>query len=270
MKEQQAINSSSKPVTVNGIVEDLRNIGVQQGDSLLVHASLSRLGWVCGGPLAVIQALQTAVGQEGTIIMPAQSGDWSDPAEWRNPPVPPEWFETIYNEFPAFDAETTPTRGMGRIAELFRTYPGTKRSSHPKVSFCANGKHAELITAMHTLTPQFGSDTPLGKLYDLDAKVLFLGTGYDTCTCFHLAEAWTGKLPEKKMGAAMLDDGQRVWKWFTDFAYDSEDFEQIGLLFDEQRHVQKETIGSAECRIFAIREAVDFARKWLLSYRFAQ
>jgi aminoglycoside 3-N-acetyltransferase len=269
MKEKEIIARTETPITVNKITDDLKRLGLQAGDRVLVHSSLSSLGWVCGGAQAVVQALLQAVGTTGTLVMPAQSGDWSDPAEWGNPPVPAEWVELIYREMPAFDAAVTPTRRMGRIAELFRTYPGTVRSHHPQASFCANGKHARQIVADHPLTPQFGMDSPLGKLYSLNAKVLMLGTGYHTCTSFHLAETMIEEMPVKTTGTAIVEDGCRVWKWFDDWAYDSGDFAEIGEQMDQEvGFVRQGFAGQAECRLFPVQEAVDFAGQWLRRHRF--
>lgn len=267
MGEKAIIELTNSPVTVKRMVQDLTSLGIQEGDIVLVHSSLSSLGWVCGGPQAVIQSLLRLIGDMGTLIMPAHSGDWSDPAEWMNPPVPQDWIETIYSELPAFDPATTPTRGMGRIAELFRTFPKTIRSQHPQVSFCANGKHAEQIVSNHELTPQFGMDSPLGKLYILNAKVLLLGVGYDSCTSFHLAEAMKVNMPTKMMGTAMIENGEWIWKWFKDFEYDSEDFPKIGEHLEMYCDVQKGKVGKAECRLFNMKVAVDHARHWLIHNR---
>ncbi|CAM4445108.1 aminoglycoside N(3)-acetyltransferase [Paenibacillus tarimensis] len=267
MSEQELIQSSEWPVTRSSLREELRGLGVGEGDTVIVHSSLSSLGWVCGGPQTVVQALLAAVGSRGTLIMPAQSGDWSDPAEWGNPPVPQEWIDIIYKELPAYDPAVTPTRGMGRIAELFRTFPGTVRSGHPQVSFCANGRHAAFITAEHPLTPQFGLSSPLGKLYELNAKVLLLGVGYDSCTSFHLAEAQLADMPEKQMGTAMLEQGERVWKTFTDYAYDADDFANLGADMERRVAVNVGRIGRAECRLFSVKEAVDYAKAWLADNR---
>jgi aminoglycoside 3-N-acetyltransferase len=267
MGEKEVVDRTVRPVTVSGMLRDLRRLGVGEGDILLVHSSLSSIGWVCGGPQAVIEALLSAVGEEGTLVMPAQSGDWSDPAEWRNPPVPAEWLEVIYREWPAFDPAATPTRGMGRIAELFRTYPGTKRSGHPQVSFSANGRHGEAITAGHPLTPQFGMESPLGKMYRMRAKVLLLGVGYNVCTSFHLAETMTPSMPVKKHGAAIRENGVRVWRWFEDLAYDADDFVRVGREMEERLPVRKGKVGQAECRLFGLREAVDFAARWMAENR---
>jgi len=263
MSEREIVNATRLPITVRGMIQDLVNLGICKGDRLLVHSSLSRMGWVCGGSQAVVQALMEAVGNNGTLVMPAQSGDWSDPAEWGNPPVPHDWIEVIYDELPAFDPTMTPTRGMGRIAELFRTFPGTMRSQHPQVSFCANGHEAEQIITGHPLTPQFGMLSPLGKLYELNAKVLLLGTSFNTCTSFHLAETMLEDMPVKRMGTAMLDNGERVWKWFTDFAYDSEDFAQLGEQLEQACSVRTGNVGNASCKLVDMKEAVDFAVQWL-------
>ncbi|MFD2332799.1 aminoglycoside N(3)-acetyltransferase [Cohnella sp. GCM10020058] len=215
----------------------------------------------------MILALLQAVGENGTIVMPAQSGDWSDPAEWQNPAVPADWLETIYQEMPGFDPVLTPTRRMGRIAELFRTWPGTLRSSHPQVSFTANGRHAAYIVSEHPLTPQFGEQSPLGRLCELNAKVLLLGAGYESCTCMHLAETRVPDMPTKRMGTAVLIDGERSWRRFDDYAYDADDFDKIGIPFDKSGHVASGRIGEAECRLFGARQAVDAAEKWLTANR---
>jgi Aminoglycoside N3''-acetyltransferase len=267
MSEKDVVARTAEPVTTGRMVHDLRRLGVEDGDVLLVHSSLSSIGWVCGGPQAVVEALLRAVGGEGTLVMPAQTGDWSDPAEWQNPPVPAEWHEIIYREWPAFDPDVTPTRGMGRIAELFRTYPGTKRSGHPQVSFCANGRHADAIVSEHPLTPQFGMPSPLGKMYGMRAKVLLLGVGYHACTSFHLAETRLPSMPVKRMGAAIRENGERVWRWFEDYAYDADDFNQIGREMEGSLSVRKGTVGQAECRLFDMREAVDFAAQWMAENR---
>ena len=270
MSEGDIISKTKEPNTVNSIYQDLTKLGIVNNDILLVHSSLSSLGWVCGGAQSVITALLNAVGGEGTLVMPAHSGDWSDPAEWRNPPVPDEWIQTIYDNMPAYRPEITPTRGMGRIAELFRTFPETVRSNNPLLSFCANGRLAIQITGNHPLTPQLGMQSPLGKLYGLDAKVLLLGVGYDSCTSFHLAESLIQEMPVKRMGTAMLDNGERVWRWFDDFEYNSDDFESIGKEFEDSQTVQKGKIGNAECKLFEMKNGVDFARDWLVEHRFAK
>jgi aminoglycoside 3-N-acetyltransferase len=168
---------------------------------------------------------------------------------------------------PPYDPEITPTKGIGRVAEFFRRYPGTKRSPEPQLSLSSNGKYADRITNTSILFPQLGPDSALGKLYELDSKVLFLGTGYDTCTCFHLSEALINNMPKKRIGAAIRRNGVREWLWFEDCAYDTDDFEALGEAFEKQNKVLKDLVGNAECRLFSFREAVDFAKEWIREHR---
>ena len=77
-KEEQAIALSTKgPATVQSLIRDLRTLGVRPGMVLMLHCSLSAMGWVCGGPVAVIRAVQSVLRSYGTLVMPTHSGDLS-------------------------------------------------------------------------------------------------------------------------------------------------------------------------------------------------
>ena len=270
MSEQDVITHTSRPATIQSLRADLRALGVMPGDTLLVHASLSGIGWVCGGAQAVITALLDALSDgcvTGTLVMPAHSGDWSDPESWEAPPVPPEWIPVIRDNLPAFDPACTPTRGMGAIAELFRTWPGSLRSEHPQLSFAANGPLAGALTSCHPLTPALGEDSPLGRLYSQNAKILLLGVGYESCTAFHLAEARLPGMPKTRMGTACVRNGTRVWEWFEDFDWDSEDFPEAGRAFEADCPVRTGTVGQAACRLFSMRPGVDAVLVWLKNHR---
>lgn len=267
MSEKNVIEQSKLPVTLDLIYKGLVNLGVKRGDVLLTHTSLSSFGWICGGPQSLIMALFKAVGENGTLVMPAHSGDWSDPINWQNPPVPNEWVPIIRENMPAFDQHMTPTRQLGRVAELFRTLPGTIRSNHPLLSFSAKGRMAFEITDNHPLVPQMGIDSPLGSLYGLGAKVLLLGVGYDSCTSFHLAETFMDNMPKIKSGTAIQKNGERRWVSFEDINYDSNDFEKLGADFENTNPVSIEKIGNAECRLFDMKAAVDFAKTWFSKNR---
>lgn len=267
MKELDIIRSTAHPNTVDSMKTELEELGVEKGDIVLVHSRMSSLGWIVGGPQAVILALIETVGEEGTIVMPAHSGDWTDPSEWMSPTVPGFWIPIIMKHMPAFDPFMTPTRRVGAVAESFRSFPRVIRSDHPQTSFTARGRYAVELTENHRLTHQMDIDSPLGRMYKKGAKVLFLGTGYQTCTCFHLSETLLADMSTRKMGTALLVDGRRKWKMFRDYDYESGDFGELGEAYEGENPTQKGRVGHAECRIFDMKEAVDFATIWLGKHR---
>ncbi|MDQ2905241.1 MAG: AAC(3) family N-acetyltransferase, partial [Chloroflexota bacterium] len=124
MSEKDIINNTPAPRTRLSLAEDLRQLGVESGMTLITHSSLSALGWVCGGAVTVVQALMDVVTPAGTIVMPTQSGGYSDPAQWAHPPIPQDWWQTVRDMLPIYDPRITPTSGMGQVVEVFRIWPG--------------------------------------------------------------------------------------------------------------------------------------------------
>ncbi len=267
MSELETIQSIPSPRTRETLAADLRALGLHPGMVVIVHSSLSSIGWVNGGSVAVVQALLDVITPDGTLIMPAHSGDLSDPSYWQHPPVPEAWWPIIRTTMPAFDPRFTPTRGMGRIAETFRTWPGALRSSHPQDSFAAWGRHAELVTADHALEDGLGDRSPLARIYDLDGDVLLLGVPHGNNTSLHLGEcrAPGGKMIEQ--GAPIIENGQRVWKAFTTLDVDADCFDDLGVDFERVHPVKIGLVGSATARLFSQRAAVDFAQEWITQKR---
>ncbi|RAP76065.1 aminoglycoside N(3)-acetyltransferase [Paenibacillus montanisoli] len=267
------INGSEFPLTRASIARELALLGVTKGMTLLVHSSLNAFNrWIVGAPEAVVLALEDAVGEEGTLVMPAHSSDLSDPALWSNPPVPEAWWQTIRDEMPAFSPDLTVTRGMGLLAECFRRQQGTLRSYHPQVSFTARGPKAQFITGHHSLAYGLGEGSPLARLYECGAYVLLLGTGHANNTSFHLSEYrsdYAGR-SEVTLGAPIEADGVRQWVTFPDINVNSDDFDMLGEAFDEELGstvVRTRRIGDAEVKLLPQRELVDYGVHWLAHYR---
>jgi len=263
--EEEIIAATSSPGTVISLTADFVALGLEQSDVVVVHSSLSALGWVAGGAQAVIEALFMAVGTSGTIVMPTQTGHLTDPANWSQPPVPAEWFPSIRDHTPAFDPNITPPRQMGKIVESFLQHPDTVRSDHPAVSFAARGSQAEEVVASHPLVPELGLTSPVGWLYQNQAKVLLLGVNHGNNTSLHLAEyraTWPSKAT-RQTGAPMLVDGIRQWVSYEDININDDDFEIIGDAFAETGAESVGPVGIGTGRLCNQREVVDFATDWM-------
>lgn len=164
-------------VTRRDLVEGLRSGGIELGDVICVHSSLSEIGKVKGGPATLIAALQEAVGNYGTILMPAYGSAaevFSDPR-------------------PTVDLRTEPAR-TGVVTETFRNTPGILRSSHPYASICAWGKHAAYIVSGHDRdATSCHESSPLTRLWELNGTIVGIGTTIGTQSFFHVAEdSWDG------------------------------------------------------------------------------
>jgi aminoglycoside 3-N-acetyltransferase len=262
MTEKTAIKRSAGPVTVDTLARDLRGLGVGADDIVLVHASLSSLGWVCGGPVAVAQALLSVLGPGGTLVVPTHTGDLSDPAEWVSPPVPESWWETIRATMPAFLVASTPSRSMGAVSEVVRTWPGARRSDHPHVSFAAVGPAAAAITERHGLSDGLGEKSPLARLYDADALVLLLGVGHDRNTSLHLAEHRSGVRPRVQQSGPVLVEGQRSWTHWVDIDLDATEFPTVGAELERRGVVRLGSVGHATARLMRQRAVVDHGTGW--------
>lgn len=252
------------PTTRESLAADLRALGVQPGMIVLLHSSLCSLGWVCGGAQAVVQACFDVLTPMGTLVVPTQTGENSEPSHWSRPPVDASWWTIIRAHMPAFDPQITPSQHMGIIPELVRTWPGSVRSNHPAVSFAAVGHDAALLMADHALDDGLGEGSPLRRMYERGGWVVLLGVDHESNTSLHLAQY---RVPQsatrREMGAAILRGGQRIWQTYSDLDLDTNDFPAIGAAFEAQQGYQPRHVAQAETRLLPQRELIDFATAWL-------
>lgn len=269
MPESSTIDPNYPPLTIDLLAEQFAACGLKAGDHIIVHSSLSSLGWVVGGVVALIEALMRVVTEDGTIVMPTHTNDNSDPEQWRNPPVPLAWWNIIREHMPPFDPDHTPTREVGIVPETFRRWRGALRSRHPQVSFAAWGRFAQFITENHTLEFPLGEGSPLARLYDLDGSILLIGVGHQRNTSLHLAE-YRATWPSRRnmnQSFAMRVDGVRQWVTYEDVDFDASDFGVIGSDFERETGFVPGTVGKAEVRLMRQRPIVDFAAQWMTKNR---
>ncbi|KOG30561.1 aminoglycoside N(3)-acetyltransferase [Streptomyces resistomycificus] len=259
------------------LTADLRALGVGNAMTLLVHASLRSVGPVPGGGPAVLRALRGALGPGGTVVVPTftEGNSLTSRTYVRMTQGLTRSQLLSYREnMEPFSAASTPSDGMGRLAEEVRAAPGAVRSTHPQTSFAALGPRAAGITAGHALDCLLGERSPLGRLYEEGAYVLLLGVGFETCSAFHLAEyRQPGAVRRRYDCRVMTDDGPR-WMGFVDVDLDDSDFGALGSWLESgasggRGPVARGRIGAADSRLFPLRWAVDTAADWMAAGRTA-
>ena len=196
--------------TQSQLVEQLRELGLRQGDAVLAHAALRRVGPVLGGPDTLIDAIRAVIGPAGTLLAYC---DWQaddDILERTD----------LRDEIPPFDPQRSRSiRDNGAFPELLRTTPGALRSGNPGASCAALGGKAEWFTADHALDYGYGPQSPFGKLVEAGGKTMLIGAPLDTMTLLHHAEH-VADFPNKRLRryeAPILMDGKTVWRQFEEF-----------------------------------------------------
>ncbi len=162
-------------ITKQKLIDDLLKIGIKKNDSVLVHSSMSKIGFVEGGTKTIVDALFDVIGEGGTLLFPSFS------ASGRS--------KTHLEEHPFFDIKNTSSQ-MGSITEYFRKLDGVHRSFHPTDAVCAKGPLSEYYTNSHfgQLTA-YNEHSPFRKLCDKNGKILMLGTTLNgACTNLHTLE----------------------------------------------------------------------------------
>lgn len=266
MSEIKVIEKTKSPISKRDLIEDIKALGLSPGDSVMFHVSLAKIGWIIGGERTLIEALMEVVTEEGMLVMPSQTGNLSDPALWENPPVPAEWVEKIKKHMPAYDPLKTPAYGIGRVAEYFRTYPGVKRSSHPRSAFAAWGKKAEAILHPHLPGHAFDEESPLHRMYETNFKLLMIGTHYDTLTALHYAESLVAtQKSEKELYYVQTKEGSNP-RYVWEYDYSTSIFQECGRAFERQDTLTKGMIGQADSRLICMREIIDFAVEYMTAH----
>ena len=102
-----------KVITKEDIIRELKKTGLKRNDTVIVHTSLKSMGYVCGGAQAVIEALIDVIGNDGTIMMPAQSWKNLDPEDGVHWDADENDWQIIRDNWPAYDKNITPHKHNG-------------------------------------------------------------------------------------------------------------------------------------------------------------
>lgn len=252
----------SSVITIEDVKRVLKNIGIQNGDVLEVHASMKSIGFLLGGANTLLDAILETIGFEGTLVMSAHSTDNSEPAYFQNPPVDVSLYQTIRENIPGFKGKFDDLNGMGQLAIALQKRPSVYFSNHPQVSMMAHGKHAKWITQSHPLNDMFGLKSPLAKMVELKTKVLLIGVEYDSCTGMHLGEYLSQKRPVIIQGSRMVVGSKEEWVKFYSYDFDSIDFVKVGRNMELDNRVSLNLLGNSVLKCFDLEYAVRSTQRY--------
>jgi aminoglycoside 3-N-acetyltransferase len=158
---------------VRKLADDWRAVGVAEGDTLLVHSSLSRtlqrtvkMGGE-GNPGLVIRSFLEALGKTGTLLLPLFNFDFAKGV--------------------AFDIRHSPSQ-MGALTEAGRLWPCAVRTGHPIYSFAVIGREADRFRGLRNFSG-YGQDSPFGILHRLGGKIAVIDLpDQNSMTFYHYIE----------------------------------------------------------------------------------
>ena len=237
-------------LTVEDLVEGFQKLGVEQGDTLLVHSSYKSFGEVDGGPATVIHALEAALGTdgEGTLIMPTFNFDFNKGVPW--------------------DVRKTRSK-MGALTEIVRMDPKAKRVFHPFYSFAILGKHAEMLGSLRYKSA-YERDSVFGRLRDLDGKIMVIGLSYNnSMTFFHHIEQMEGvdyRFLKQFTGEVTDENGETYTDTFEMLVRDIDKgvmtmVDPMGELMEEAGVIKSRKIGDADVKLMNANEVYEFTAR---------
>jgi len=204
-------------VTRERLAAELREFGLQAGDTLMLHASVANIGWVAGGADQVLHAIFDVLGDAGTLMMYIGWDGSPYDVTFGAPALP----DALQQAWPVFDPATArAVPGWGILGERLRTWPGAVRSSHPDSSFVAVGRLANDLVNDHPLQYGMGERSPLDLLCQNQGKVLLLGAPFNSTTLLHHAEH-VADVPGKEVihyWAPVLRAGRKEWVRIEEFS----------------------------------------------------
>lgn len=227
-------------VHMDAFVQQLLDIGVQPGGVLLVHTSFSKVKPIEGGPIGLISSLRSALGPDGTLVMPSMS----------------------YDDDHVFDKTKSHCAEMGVVADTFWRLPGVLRSDNNH-AFAAIGPLAEKILAPHPIDIPHGLDSPVGRVYELDGQVLLLGVDHGSNTTIHLCESMAGVRYRRDKYLTILKDRELTRIEYREIDHCCQNFSLVDGWLDERGLQKRGEVGHADARFLHSRDVVEVVTEQL-------
>jgi len=171
VKYKSARKNNDLKYNISDLLHILRQLGLAHKANIMLHTSWRDFYNFEGKPKDIIDALLDEIGPERTLAMPA--------------------FPRCQDPSFTFDVNKTPS-GAGLLTEVFRRYPGVRRSINLNHSVCAIGAHAKYLTEEHHLSStSFDEHSPYYRLMHVGGIVMGIGVGHNlkAATSLHCVES---------------------------------------------------------------------------------
>ncbi len=225
------------------LINDFRSMGLNAGDVLMVHSSLSSIGYVEGGASTVVKALIEVLGPSGHLLMPS---------------APNASYQLDYiRTNTCFDVLQTPS-ALGAVTECFRKWPGVIRSAHPTEPVCCFGPNASWFVESHFGQPTpYNNFSPFRKVIEAKGKVLYVGvTLANAGTHLHTLEdavenfKFSVYYPQEFEVSVIFPDGSTK-KMLTKVHDPTQSKErrcdELIPIFEKEGALQRVKVGNAQC-----------------------
>ncbi len=205
------------------IANCLRGLGLREGDIVLLHSSYLSLGPVENGPDEVIAGFREALGESGTLLVPAFGN-------------------------------------LGILVEKVKQLPGAIISSCPCAAVAAVGPAAAELCADHWQADiAHGENTPYTRLAAKGGYVCLLGCDQDRNTSLHSVEAML-HLPYLKTityDKLQTPDGRTVSHSYRFFPGPHRDFIGVDGMLRDCGAMKVATLGKAQVRLIKSQQMLD-------------
>ncbi len=165
--------TDSKDKIIEKLSDSWHESGIEKGDTVLIHSSLSsflkeyKAKNIFITPDDILDSFILSVGTEGTLLFPT--------------------YNFGFTKGMLFDINNTKSE-TGILTEAARLRKDSVRTGHPLFSFAVLGYHKEIFRKINNYSA-FGSDSPFAKLLELKGKIAALDVAGENCmTFYHYAE----------------------------------------------------------------------------------
>ena len=228
-----------KKIFYSDFIKALKNIGIEQGDTLLVHSDILAFGKPNFVDINTFLSVLSdtffdCVGPFGTVVMPT--------------------FSFSFTKGEDYNLSETPST-VGALTNYFRTIEGVIRTIDPIHSCAIKGPYSSMLSKIGNDT--FGNNSIYAHLHKINAKIATFGTKFADNCFFHYIEQKVG-VPyryNKEFEGVMVNGNEKKKLTFNYYVRDIKnniisDVARFNSDLLEKKYLKKEDIGRSS--IFCI------------------